>query len=163
MLTTIRPNHAPKRSGSRSSGQVAPRPQEDLLGGVARVGLVAKDRQRRAERGGQPRIHEDRERVVVTPTGAFHEGRFGPRDRRCRQDVVHARVVPRAAVLQRMTPVRWRWLVPGHGTGNWYAPQPMKIGLQISSFTWPGGTPAIGPTLAEIVRQADDVGFASSG
>ena len=37
----------------------------------------------------------------------------------------------------------------------------MKIGLQISSFTWPGGTPAIGPTLAEIVRQADDVGFDS--
>ena len=37
----------------------------------------------------------------------------------------------------------------------------MKLGLQISSFTWPGGTAAIGPTLAEIVRQADDVGFDS--
>ena len=37
----------------------------------------------------------------------------------------------------------------------------MKIGLQINSFTWPGGTPAIGPTLSEIVRQADDVGFDS--
>jgi F420-dependent oxidoreductase-like protein len=37
----------------------------------------------------------------------------------------------------------------------------MKLGLQISSFTWPGGTPAIGPTLAEIVRKADDVGFDS--
>ncbi|MEA2611597.1 MAG: hypothetical protein QOG32_1323 [Chloroflexota bacterium] len=37
----------------------------------------------------------------------------------------------------------------------------MKIGLQVSSFTWPGGTPAIGPTLAEIVRQADEVGFDS--
>ncbi len=37
----------------------------------------------------------------------------------------------------------------------------MKLGLQISSFTWPGGTAAIGPTLAEIVRTADDVGFDS--
>ena len=37
----------------------------------------------------------------------------------------------------------------------------MKLGLQISSFTWPGGTEQIGPTLARIVRQADDVGFDS--
>jgi F420-dependent oxidoreductase-like protein len=37
----------------------------------------------------------------------------------------------------------------------------MKIGLQIPSFTWPGGTPAIGPSLAGIVRQADDAGFDS--
>src|SRR6187401_2985557 len=37
----------------------------------------------------------------------------------------------------------------------------MKLGLQISSFTWPGGTAAIGPTLADIVRQADDAGFDS--
>ncbi len=37
----------------------------------------------------------------------------------------------------------------------------MKLGLQINSFTWPGGTEAIGPTLAEIARQADDVGFDS--
>jgi F420-dependent oxidoreductase-like protein len=37
----------------------------------------------------------------------------------------------------------------------------MKIGLQISSFTWPGGTPAIAPTLTDIVRQADEIGFDS--
>ncbi|MFP5341416.1 MAG: LLM class F420-dependent oxidoreductase [Candidatus Limnocylindria bacterium] len=37
----------------------------------------------------------------------------------------------------------------------------MKVGLQIRSFTWPGGPAAIGPTLARIVRQADDVGFDS--
>jgi F420-dependent oxidoreductase-like protein len=37
----------------------------------------------------------------------------------------------------------------------------MKVGLQISSFTWPGGAEAIGPTLARIVRQADDAGFDS--
>ena len=37
----------------------------------------------------------------------------------------------------------------------------MKLGLQISSFTWPGGPAAIGPTLARIVRTADDVGFDS--
>jgi F420-dependent oxidoreductase-like protein len=37
----------------------------------------------------------------------------------------------------------------------------MKVGLQISSFTWPDGPAAIGPTLARIVRQADDVGFDS--
>jgi F420-dependent oxidoreductase-like protein len=37
----------------------------------------------------------------------------------------------------------------------------MKAGLQISSFTWPGGTGAIGPTLARVVRAADDVGFDS--
>jgi F420-dependent oxidoreductase-like protein len=37
----------------------------------------------------------------------------------------------------------------------------MKFGLQIFSFTWPGGTQAIGPTLARAVRTADDVGFDS--
>jgi len=37
----------------------------------------------------------------------------------------------------------------------------MKVGLQISSFTWPGGDAGIGPTLASIVRTADDVGFDS--
>ena len=37
----------------------------------------------------------------------------------------------------------------------------MKFGLQISSFTWPGGPVAIGPTLARVVRTADDVGFDS--
>ena len=37
----------------------------------------------------------------------------------------------------------------------------MKIGLQITAFDWPGGPEAIGPTLARIVRQADDLGFDS--
>jgi F420-dependent oxidoreductase-like protein len=37
----------------------------------------------------------------------------------------------------------------------------MKLGLQISSFTWPGGDAAIGPTLADIARTADEVGFDS--
>jgi len=37
----------------------------------------------------------------------------------------------------------------------------MKIGLQIPSFTWPGGSPELGARLAEIARTADDAGFAS--
>ena len=37
----------------------------------------------------------------------------------------------------------------------------MKIGLQIPSFTWPGGAAALGARLAEIARTADDAGFAS--
>ncbi|MEO8251554.1 MAG: LLM class F420-dependent oxidoreductase [Chloroflexota bacterium] len=37
----------------------------------------------------------------------------------------------------------------------------MKFGLQINSFTWPGGPTAIGPTLARVTRTADDVGFDS--
>jgi F420-dependent oxidoreductase-like protein len=37
----------------------------------------------------------------------------------------------------------------------------MKVGLQIPSFTWPGGPAATGPTLARIARTADDVGFDS--
>ena len=37
----------------------------------------------------------------------------------------------------------------------------MQIGLQIPSFTWPGGTAEIGPRLAEIARTAEDAGFAS--
>jgi F420-dependent oxidoreductase-like protein len=37
----------------------------------------------------------------------------------------------------------------------------LKIGLQIDSFTWPGGPAAIGPTLAQIARTAEDVGFDS--
>jgi F420-dependent oxidoreductase-like protein len=37
----------------------------------------------------------------------------------------------------------------------------MKVGLQISSFTWPGGPEAIAPTLARIVQAADEAGFDS--
>ena len=37
----------------------------------------------------------------------------------------------------------------------------MRLGLQIYSFTWPGGTEAIGPTLARTVRAADEAGFDS--
>ncbi len=37
----------------------------------------------------------------------------------------------------------------------------MKFGLQINSFTWPGGAAAIGPTLARVTHTADDVGFDS--
>ena len=37
----------------------------------------------------------------------------------------------------------------------------MKLGLQIDSFTWPGGPEAIGPTFARVVRDADDAGFDS--
>jgi len=37
----------------------------------------------------------------------------------------------------------------------------VKFGLQISSFSWPGGSTEIGPTLARVVRAADDAGFDS--
>jgi F420-dependent oxidoreductase-like protein len=37
----------------------------------------------------------------------------------------------------------------------------VKLGLQIPSFSWPGGTEAIGPTLARVARQADDIGVDS--
>ena len=37
----------------------------------------------------------------------------------------------------------------------------MKAGLQINAFNWPGGPEAIGPTLARVVRAADEAGFDS--
>jgi F420-dependent oxidoreductase-like protein len=37
----------------------------------------------------------------------------------------------------------------------------MKIGLQIPSFTWPGGSAQIAKLLADIAKTADDAGFAS--
>ena len=37
----------------------------------------------------------------------------------------------------------------------------MKFGLQINSFTWPGGPDLIGETLARVTRTADQVGFDS--
>jgi F420-dependent oxidoreductase-like protein len=37
----------------------------------------------------------------------------------------------------------------------------VKFGLQINQFTWPGGTAAIGPTLARIGRAAEDAGLDS--
>jgi F420-dependent oxidoreductase-like protein len=37
----------------------------------------------------------------------------------------------------------------------------VKIGLQIPSFTFPGGTPALGPTLGRIARDADAARFDS--
>jgi len=37
----------------------------------------------------------------------------------------------------------------------------MRIGLQVPRFSWPEGTPGIGPKLAEIGTTADEAGFAS--
>ncbi len=37
----------------------------------------------------------------------------------------------------------------------------MKVGLQVTSFTWPGGAREIGPTLARVAATADEVGFDS--
>jgi F420-dependent oxidoreductase-like protein len=37
----------------------------------------------------------------------------------------------------------------------------LKFGLQVNSFTWPGGNAAIGPTLARVTRTADEAGFDS--
>jgi F420-dependent oxidoreductase-like protein len=37
----------------------------------------------------------------------------------------------------------------------------VKFGLQINQFTWPGGAAAIGPTLANVARSADDAGWDS--
>jgi len=37
----------------------------------------------------------------------------------------------------------------------------MRIGLQVPSFTWPGGASEIGARFTEIARAADDAGFAS--
>jgi alkanesulfonate monooxygenase SsuD/methylene tetrahydromethanopterin reductase-like flavin-dependent oxidoreductase (luciferase family) len=37
----------------------------------------------------------------------------------------------------------------------------MKVGLQLASFTWPGGAPEIGRRLAEVVRTAEQAGFHS--
>jgi F420-dependent oxidoreductase-like protein len=37
----------------------------------------------------------------------------------------------------------------------------VKIGLQLNRFDYAGGTPAIGPTLARVARDADDAGFDS--
>ena len=60
--------------------------------------------------------------------------------------VARVRGLPRAT-KRGLAVARYPWLV--------------KLGLQINSFTWPGGPEQIGPTLARIVRQADDVGFDS--
>ncbi|HEX4223276.1 MAG TPA: LLM class F420-dependent oxidoreductase [Pseudonocardiaceae bacterium] len=35
----------------------------------------------------------------------------------------------------------------------------MKIGVQIPNFTWPGGPEKLGPTLANVVKTADQGGF----
>ncbi len=37
----------------------------------------------------------------------------------------------------------------------------MQLGLQVSSFTWPGGPESIGPTLARVARNAESANLAS--
>lgn len=37
----------------------------------------------------------------------------------------------------------------------------MRLGLQVSSFTWPGAPGSIGPTFGRIARNAEDAGLAS--
>ena len=71
--------------------QVGPGTQEDLLRGISRVGLVAEDRHRGAERGLDPRHHQERKRVVVARAGALHQPRFGDPPRGGRQVPRHTR------------------------------------------------------------------------
>ena len=40
-------------------------------------------------------------------------------------------------------------------------PVPLRFGLQIPSFTWPGGPAEIGPRLRDIAQAAEEVGFES--
>src|SRR5258705_39262 len=47
----------------------------------------------------------------------------------------------------------------GSAEGRLDADISMKIGLQIPSFSWPGGAGDIGPTLAKIAHTADEGGF----
>jgi len=35
----------------------------------------------------------------------------------------------------------------------------MELGLHVSNFTWPGGVPALAPTLVRIAHDAEDAGF----
>jgi F420-dependent oxidoreductase-like protein len=35
----------------------------------------------------------------------------------------------------------------------------MQLGLHISDFTWPGGAPALAPTLVQIAQEAEQAGF----
>src|SRR5438309_6782239 len=35
----------------------------------------------------------------------------------------------------------------------------MELGLHVSDFTWPGGAPALAPTLVRIAHDAEDAGF----
>ena len=37
----------------------------------------------------------------------------------------------------------------------------MKLGIQVSDFTWPDAPRSIGPTFARIARDADQVGLSS--
>lgn len=37
----------------------------------------------------------------------------------------------------------------------------MRLGLQLSNLTWPGGPPALGANLGQIARAADDAGYSS--
>ncbi|MGB3859550.1 MAG: hypothetical protein WA912_09875 [Ornithinimicrobium sp.] len=37
----------------------------------------------------------------------------------------------------------------------------MKLGLQVPSFSWPGAPSSIGPTLARIAHDAEEVGMSS--
>ena len=37
----------------------------------------------------------------------------------------------------------------------------MRLGLQVSNFTWPTGQSQLGPTFAQIAERADQAGFYS--
>jgi F420-dependent oxidoreductase-like protein len=37
--------------------------------------------------------------------------------------------------------------------------RPVKLGLHIADFTWPGGPPSLAPDLARVARAAEDAGF----
>jgi hypothetical protein len=86
--------------------QIAPGSKEDLLGRIARIGLVAENRQSCPEGGGKPAIDNGGERLAVPATGSFDQGRFAHPDRRCHHDAAHVPVSPSLCRVQRLTPHR---------------------------------------------------------
>jgi F420-dependent oxidoreductase-like protein len=50
---------------------------------------------------------------------------------------------------------------PQHAARQREVAMPLRFGLQIPSFTWEGGPPAIGPRLVEVATAAEQAGFTS--
>src|SRR5439155_1676886 len=176
------PRAADGRRGrwSRARGVPADRP---LVRAVRRRAAVrdAEARSRPSGRRRDPRqrrrfVRLGRERAHAPVAGGRRAGRVaagmahlraGSRRRGARR---RAAPPPRARSPERRAPQIWklaraRRRSPArrcrHPRARSLLPLRMKVGLQLVSFTWPGGAPQIARRLAEIARTAEEAGFHS--
>ena len=143
LFTSTRPSQASKSVSVPKARQMAPRREAGLLGGIARVGLVADDRPGRPEQPVDARRDERLEGGDIARPGAFDQPGIGCA-RGHRAGRVQGHRTQRLRLLTPDTMPR-----PGHGFVESAHGDPHCLHAMIGPMNVRGGVQATGDDVTE--------------